>query len=184
MIELIALTGGFWFLAFIGLIIVTGIVASELDNFSLGTGTFIVALIGAQVLFDMPVWSVISGNPLSLVIFLIAFTAVGAIYTALWRWPEFLRDNSNSILSDYEYSQKSKKAITFDEYLHTDYYKFKASKHKDRLATWVITWPFSLVWELARKPIKYVYNLVYDTLGTTFEHIGTRVARRIHERSK
>lgn len=186
MMELIALTGGFWFLAFMGFIFIVGVISSEIDNFSLGTGTFVVALIGAQVFFDIPVWSTIYHNPISLVLFLAVFIAIGAIYTALWRWPEFLRDNAKQINADYKYCSESNKtsSVTFDEYLNSTYYKFTASKHKDRLATWIITWPFSLVWELARKPIKYTYTLVYDSLGTAFERIGAHVARRIHERTK
>lgn len=183
MIELIALTGGFWFLAFIGLFVVTGIAASELDSFALGTATFVVGLLGMQIFFDMPVWATISGNPLSLILFIAIFIVLGAAYTAVWRWPEFLRDHSSDITSDYRHFNAKHKG-SFDEFLQSDSYRFTASKHKDRLATWVITWPFSLVWELSRKPIKYTYRLVYTTLGDTFERIGTRVARSIHERNK
>lgn len=183
--ELIALLGGIWFLVFIGFIFIVGVIASEIDNFALGTATFVVALIGAQTLFDVPVWATISDNPLSLVLFLAAFIVVGAIYTAVWRWPEFIRDNSKTINADYVYCNKNKTdKVSFDEYLNSSYYSFTASKHKDRLATWIITWPFSMVWELSRKPIKYTYKLVYSVVGAAFENIGTSVARRIHERNK
>jgi hypothetical protein len=183
MFELIALLGGFWFIVFIGLIVVTGIVASEIDNFALGTATFVIALIGAQVLFDIPVWAAIASNPLSLVLFITLFTLIGAAYTAIWRWPEFLRDNASTIKSAYN-QYKNKHKGNFDEFLQSDSYEFTAAKHKDRLATWIITWPFSLVWELSRKPIKYVYKIIYEALGGAFERIGISVARRIHEKNK
>lgn len=183
--ELITLLGGVWFLVFFGFIFIVGVIASEIDNFTLGTTTFIVAMIGAQTLFDVPVWATISDNPLSLVLFLAAFIVVGVIYTALWRWPEFLRDNAKQINADYvDCNRRSADKVSFDEYLNSNYYSFTASKHKDRLATWIITWPFSMVWELSRKPIKYAYNLVYIVVGAAFENIGTSVARRIHERHK
>ncbi len=141
MMELLAFTGGFWFLTFIGFIFLLGILSSELDNFVLGVATFILALAGAQFLFDMPVWSTIVDNPFSLVLFLFIFNSAGALYTAFWMWPEFLRENSQSIMEGFKYAKESHNSSvkTFDEYLDSPYYKFKASRHKERLATWIIT---------------------------------------------
>lgn len=182
MFELIALLGGFWFIVFILFITALGIYATETDSFLLGTGSFIIALLGAEVLFNKPVWDTIYSNPFAIVVFLALFGLAGAVYTALWRWPEFLRSNAKYINSSYE-SYKSKSKGTFADYLKSNSYDYKASRHSHRLTTWIITWPFSLLWELLRKPMKYLGKTIYMILSNTFERVGVYTATRIHQQS-
>lgn len=182
MFELIALLGGFWFIVFILFITALGIYATETDSFLLGTGSFIIALLGAEVLFNKPVWATIYSDYGTIIVYLGLFGLAGAVYTALWRWPEFLRSNAKYINSSYE-SYHKKYEGTFAEYLKSNSYEFTASRHSHRLTTWIITWPFSLLWELLRKPMKYLGKTIYTALSTTFERIGSYTATRIHQQS-
>lgn len=181
MFELFALLGGFWFIAFLLFILALGVYATETDSFFLGTGSFLIALLGADVFFDKPVWDTIYSNPFAIIVFLVLFGVVGAVYTALWRWPEFIRSNSDKINNQYE-SYKGKYKGTFAEYLKSNSYDFKPKYHSHRLVTWIVTWPFSLLWELLRKPMKYLGKGIYNMLANTFERVGNYTATRIHEK--
>lgn len=161
------------------LFLVCGIVASEVGNFALGTAIFASGLTALDWFFKVPVWDSIVANPLLLVFYLLVYTAVGSVFTLLWLWPEYLRDNSQAIRDSYARYLKGKDRNDPDTFFASDYYGFKVVKHKQQIATWILTWPFSLVWELARKPIKYAYQFIYTMLGDAFEVIGQRISSRI-----
>lgn len=171
----------FWFLVFTCFFIAAGIFASEIENFAIGTATFIIGLVSMQWFFDIPVWEYIIDNPFNLILYLALYTIAGAAYTLLWRWPEFIRENASKI--EHEYQRFVEKHPTLyspkDEFFSSIYYDFKASKHTHRFATWILTWPFSLGWELARKPVKYFYQAVYHLLGDAFDRVGKRATKRI-----
>jgi hypothetical protein len=71
---------------------------------------------------------------------------------------------------------------SFDAFLNSHAYKFNASAHKERLGTWVGMWPFSMTWELARKPAIWVWNTSYKSLGELFQRISHRTARKLHDK--
>ena len=171
----------FWFLLFAGIFITCEIISAEIENFSIGTATFIVGLVGLQWLFHVPVWESIVANPLSVLLYVALYTIAGSVYTLLWRWPEFIRENASKI--EHEYQRFVEKHPTLyspkDEFFSSNYYDFKASKHTHRFATWMLTWPFSMAWELARKPAKYIFTAVYNLLGDAFEKVGRSVTNRI-----
>jgi hypothetical protein len=171
----------FWFIVFACFFIATGIFASEIENFAIGTATFIIGLVSMQWFFDIPVWEYIVANPLNLILYLALYTIAGATYTLLWRWPEFIREHASKIESAYESFLVKYPTILSpkDEFFSSNYYDFKASKHSKRFATWILTWPFSLGWELARKPIKYFYNAVYALLGDAVDRVGKRATNQI-----
>ena len=169
----------FWFLAFAVVFTMSGIFASEFENFLAGTATFIIGLASLQWLFHVPVWESIVENPISVLLYLALYVVAGSIYTLLWRWPEYLRDNSRNINEGYNSFIHSNAKGTREEFFASRYYLYRASNCKENIATWVLTWPFSLSWELLRKPIKYAYRLTYSILGDAFEKVGRSVTNRI-----
>lgn len=169
----------FWFILFTIAVIALGIFASEIESFAGGTGTFIIGLVSLQWWFGIPVWQSIVDNPLSVVLYLVIYTIVGAAYTLLWRWPEFLRDNAKVITNDYDRFMKHNIGSSKEDFVASDSYPFPVKKYATHIYTWMLTWPFSLLWELSRKPIRYVYRVVYDSLGDTFGRIGKAVTMRI-----
>jgi len=169
----------FWFIVFAVIFIAAGILASEIENFAIGTGTFIIGLVILQWMFNIPIWQSIVDNPLSIILYLTLYTIAGAVYTLLWRWPEFIRENATYISDEYKSYKKHHPEGTNSDFLGSSYYKFKAGRHTHRFATWILTWPFSLTWELARKPTKYFYNAIYALLGDAFDRVGRSVTNRI-----
>lgn len=169
----------FWFIIFSCFIIAGGVIASEVENFTVAVSTFIIGLVGLQWFFSIPVWGSIVDNPFSLLLYLLIYTIVGAAYTILWRWPEYIRENSVRISYDYKEYIARNPADSKEDFLNSRYYAFSTSKHKQGIATWILAWPFSLFWELGRKPFKYAYNGIYTLIGDLLERVGRNVANKI-----
>ena len=168
------------FIIFLLVVLVVGIVAAESNNWSFTTATVISTFVALELFFGVAVWATIVANPLTILLFTFIYIAVGAAYTAIWRWPVALRDRANDIQSSYDSYLANNKDHTKDDFMNSYVYaKYTASANKASLANWVLAWPLSLLWELARKPAIWVWNTTYDVLGNLFERVGKRVSANI-----
>jgi len=186
-LALTAFVGGFggaWFAMFMLFFIVVGVIANEMDSFWMGVGTLLVGLAAMEWLFQIPVWASIAANPLMLVLYAAVYLAVGSLYTGVWSWPNYIKDRADHIKMDYGSFLNKRKlkgdADSFEEFLDSSEYRYTASKNKDRLAAWVLMWPFGLIWDLSHRPARWLWNNVYAVLGTTFERVSKNTARKIH----
>lgn len=184
MFEFFALLGGFWFFVFVMAFLVVGIVSAEVGSSVLGTFTFLLGLLGLEFLFGVPVIDTVIDNPATLVVLFIVYAVVGALYTLLWRWPEFLREHNQDIVDGYNHKRRQYPdgEYTYKDYVTSYDYKYSASRHADPIIAWMVTWPFSLVWELARKPVKFVSTQVYNLTKDAFEKIGVSTVKGIIEK--
>lgn len=167
------------------LFIVAGVVAAETDSALASGVTFILGLLVLNYGFNISVLSVLAANPLWIVGYIILYIGAGALYTALWRWPEYIRKNKEKILDIYSRWAAKKGGAednSFEAFMDSSDYRFNASQHKERLGTWVGMWPFSLFWELLRKPASWIWNTAYKSLGTLFQRIGRNTARKLHDK--
>lgn len=180
MLELgVFLIGGM--LAFVAL----GIFSAENDSALLSTATFVGGIALLEFGFEISIMAAFAANPLLILGSILTYVVIGAIYTALWRWPEFIRKNRTEIMSDYNEWAKhvpSDQDNSFDKFLESYKYKFNAGDHKGRLGTWVGLWPFSMFWELARKPAIWAWDNAYRSLGNLFQRISHNTARKIHDK--
>jgi hypothetical protein len=177
MFELIGILGVLAFVA-------AGIFSAEMDNAFMAFATFVIGLLTLQYGFGIAVWASIVANPLLLVGLFVINIMAGGVYTAVWRWPEYIRNNKKDIMSSYDDWVKDRKANesnSFDDYLTSAYYDYNANGHKERLVTWVFMWMFSLVWELSRKPTVWLWKTVYAGFGNMFQKIGRNTARKLHD---
>jgi len=177
----------FGLLALVGLalFVVAGIFSAEMDSALMATATFVIGIITLEWGFQIGIWAMIVSNPLWAVGLVILYVASGAAYTAIWRWPEYIRKNKTEIMDRYHRWARgldSNEDNSFDAFLDSDEYRFNAWNHKERLGTWVGMWPFSLFWELLRKPAIWVWNTAYASLGNAFQTIGRRTARKLYEK--
>lgn len=178
MLEILAFAG-------LAIFIVAGVFAAETDSALMSVATFVIGLITLEYGFGIGVWAMLTGNWLWAIGFVVLYIALGAAYTALWRWPEYIRNHKESILSKYTSWTRELKDTennSFDAFMDSDAYRFKASLNKERLGTWSGMWPFSLGWELSRKPAIWLWNNVYASLGELFEKIGRNTARKLHDK--
>jgi len=169
----------FWFIIFSIIFIIGGIFASEIENFIVGTATFLLGLASLQWLFHVPVWQSIIANPVSVLFYLVLYVILGTIYTLIWRWPEYIRDNSKHINELHARFNKHYPDSSIQYFFESTYNEYSASNCKEEIATWIITWPFSLLWELARKPIKYISRAIYSMVSNLFDHVGRTVTSKV-----
>ena len=168
------------FIIFLLVVLAVGIIAAESDNWLFTTATVISTFVALELFFSVAIWATIVSNPLSILLFTFIYVAVGAAYTAIWRWPVALRDSAASIQDSYDSYLAGHQGHTKEDFMNSyAYNKYTASYNKASLANWVLAWPLSLTWELARKPAIWVWNTTYEVLGKLFERVGKRVSANI-----
>lgn len=189
--------GGLW-LGLFGLIVLGSLIwASESDSFILGSAVILISAVIAQFVFTIPVWATIVANPFILILYLAFYTAIGAVYTAMWRLPNYIKKNADNIQIDYETwtknqdgwlrraqkdgSKETQIDISYEKFLDSSSYHYSVRDNKDRVASWVLLWPASLTWELMHKPFIWLWDSVYYGLGKVFEKINHDQAKKILE---
>jgi hypothetical protein len=172
----------------VAVFVAAGILSAEMDSALLSVATFVIGLLTLQFGFEIAVWSAFVANPLLAVGAVIIYVALGAVYTAVWKWPDYIRKNKERIMSSYnDWARKKNQNNadnSFEAFLDSDSYEYSASDHKERLATWTGMWPFSFVWDVSRRPAIWLWEVVYTSLGEAFQRISKRTARKIHERGE
>lgn len=167
--------------------VIAGIVSAEMDSAFAALVTLVIGGVAVEYGMGISLWGVLTTNPLLIFIALVLYVAGGGLYTVIWRWPEYIRKHKDEIMSEYTRwagNQKSGANNSFDAFLDSNEYDFNASSHAERLTTWIILWPFSMSWELARKPAFWLGKTVYYSLGNTLQNVGRRTARKIHNSSE
>lgn len=186
-IELAAFSGAFagsmMFVVFLIAFIAIAIFVSELDNFFAGAVTLIAGFAIMDWWFAIPVWATLLANPMMLVASIAVYVAIGSTVTRLWSWPNFIEEHAEGIRRSYENwsmdRARSKQSTDFEEYLNSDSYGYPAWRHKNKLSSWVLMWPFVVAWDASHRPFIWVYNQVHDLLGEMFERDSKRIARKI-----
>jgi K+-sensing histidine kinase KdpD len=172
------------FIIFLLVALAVGIFASESDSFIFTTATILSTFVALDLFFSVPVWATIVANPLSIIMFVFAYAMAGSVFTTVWRWPEYLRERSSEIKYSYDaWAAKqtdSDSAASKQQFMNSYAYReYTASYNSNKLVNWVLAWPFSLAWELARKPAIWLWDTVYDVLGNLFERVGKYVTAKI-----
>lgn len=200
MFEAMLISAGGLYLGLFGLIVFGSLLwASERDSFILGTAVIILSAVVAQFVFAIPVWAILTANLLMLGLYIVVYAAIGSLYTAMWRLPNFVKKNGDRIQRDYEMWTKDQKDwgrkklieenreeinVSFEKFLDSDAYRYSVRNNKDRVASWVLLWPASLTWELMHKPFIWIWDSVYFGMGKVFENINRNQARKILENNK
>ncbi len=176
--------GGAWFAIFMLVFIVVGVISNEMDSFWMGAATLLVGFFSMEFFFSIPVWASIAANPFMLAVYVVVYLAIGSLYTGVWSWPDYIRKRADNIKMDYgsflNLNKKAGTTVNFEDFLNSNDYRYSARKNKDRLAAWVIMWPFGLVWDLSHRPAIWIWDSVYTVLGSTFENVSKNTARKIH----
>lgn len=172
-----------WALLGIAVFLILGFFSAETDSAILATGTFLIGILLLEFAFGVGILSAMVTSPFVAVGVVFAHIIIGALYVVVWRWPEYIREHSDSINSAYESwaaKRNSNQSNSFDDFLESSSYKFNAWQNKERLGVWVGLWIFSLTWELSRKPAIWMWDTLYSSLGNTLQHVGKRAARRAY----
>lgn len=143
----------------IAAIIITGIVACELDSFVGGAATFVAILAAAQLWFAIPVWATITATPVMAVLALAAYVAVGLAYAVIIRFPRFLASRQTQIGEDWKDYIRNNPDDTEEDFRQS--YRFRpytAAANDSRIASWAMLWPWGLAWDAANRPVRWTYR--------------------------
>lgn len=188
MFELIALTGGFWFFCFMLIVLGSGILFSEIDNWFGAAITIIVLLLGSELIFGIPVFAAVVDNPLWVVFGLIVYALIGTVYATFYRYRNFLKDNEESIARDmhkYEKSLGKNGTFTNNDFRESMYYSaYQPYNNKERITAWILLWPWAVFWDLCHQPVRWVYKVCHDSTGKILDKISYNVSEDIINRNK
>lgn len=178
---------GVWLALFFIIFVACGTFTATIGNMF---WSIVVLAAGAgvlQFLAGIAILPILIANPLLIVAVVGGYIAIGAAYTGMWRWPSYLRRHSGYIKSEFTRWSEARekqlagktKAEAFEIFLDSDFYAtWHPSRNKERLSTWVLMWPFAMGWELSHKPLIWIFETVYYTLGDMFVAIGKNTARK------
>ena len=143
----------------IAAIVITGIIACELDSFIGGGLTFLGVLAAAQLWFAVPVLATITAAPVVAVLALIAYVAVGLAYAVLVRFPRFLASRQTQIGEAWKDYIRNNPDDTEEDFRQS--YRFRpytAAANDNRIASWALLWPWGLAWDAANRPVRWMYQ--------------------------
>jgi hypothetical protein len=186
-LGLFALVGGFWFFLFIIAVFACGIWSAEYDNMFGGSFTLVALAAGAQFLFGIPVYQTILANPLLLVVGVVAYIGIGLAYAVMYRYADYLRRHASQIKRKWEEFQLSHQKThgkdttpTRSDFRNSYSYQEYAPKYNaDRIAAWVMMWPWAVFWDLSHKPLRFMYNNMYSLAGKALDRVGATVSDKI-----
>lgn len=182
----------------IAIIIFLICVAYESPGFA--TLSFIASLAAAEFIFGLPVIDTIKAQPLSIV----AFAAVYLLAGIAWSIPKWwfhvrnLRDEYLEAIQKFlDQEGANIKAEDFDfegelgdhwSSYNAPYWDNKipprASENKSRILTWVLYWPFSMVWTIIDEPFRRAFTMVFERIRGLYQRISESAFSDVPIKSK
>ena len=153
------------------------IVATERD----AHGAAIFFAICGAVIYYPQVWEIISNWRLLLLI-IAAYGLCGGGWST-FRWFKYCKKfieskDVKSRVDDYKWVQGERVKATEEEFAANveAYYRqeLRPSKHKSLLISWIIYWPWSLVWNV----LGDFFTGIYDALANIYNRIADSVIRK------
>ena len=160
----------FWSLAITAWILIT---ISEELGYYFRAGFVLLGFIGLYYFLggEQPAHLLIGAlyNPLQTVLAILGYFVAGTLWGII-KWFFFVlreRDNILNALRDKHYPRPENISLP------------KASYHKDRIITWMIYWPFSMLWTLINDPVRRGFEWIYRRIGKLMQSISERVFRGV-----
>lgn len=186
MFELFASVGGFGFFVVMMFIIAVGVISAESDSVVGAVVTF-VFLAGTMVFMGhWPSASTLWENLLMIAAGMIAYIGIGLVYGVLYRYAGWLKTEKVYVQVEYkrfvsEYTKKNNGDYpSNDEFRDSSHYEpFTPLYNADRIAIWVVLWPWAVFWDLCHKPIRFVYNTAYDIAAKALASVSRRISDKI-----
>lgn len=153
------------------------ILAAEFENTAFSLASFFITLTVLEI-FGVPIWATILAHPISVFTMLLLYILIGVFYSALYSWPNYIDANASKIERGYKNWKNVYKTGNFEGYVSSADYPFIASDHKNKIISWMITWPFAATWELSHKPITKLWDTAYTLSGKLFNAVSHKRASR------
>ena len=182
--------GGWWFFALCGLAVVLLFLAVETDSpfwAALTLGGYFAAL---ALLGDFNVLDWLQAHPWKALTYAGAFFGIGTVWSVAkwWFYVRERRDDYNQkklkFIKRHNLGLKVTDAIPEDKLLEYDGWigsmrigvaRPDPSAHKSRIMTWMVYWPWSMLWTLINDPIKKLFKAIYARIEGVYERISDRL---------
>ncbi len=171
---MIFLIGTFWFwtLIFVTAVVIIYFLEASLegeDDLEGGGGvpatvTLLISLAvfsywgGKQTLVDLLTY--LRHNPLITVSLIVSYFISGTIWS-FFKWYFFLKKVKNKMI-------KESKSIKKDKIPNI-------SKNKSKIMTWMMYWPFSMLWTMIDEPIKNTFKFIFGKVENVYQKMANRI---------
>jgi hypothetical protein len=182
--------GAFWFWVTFACLMVLMIAAVEYDKPGLATLSIIVFFVLLGWLGNINILNAIRERPLLSLGCLAGYFAAGTMWSICkwWFYVRKLRDKFDEYKRDFLARNNRADAKTIPDDLRilwlneVDYnYSLAPSKskpivahNKSRIMTWMVYWPWSLVWTMVNDPIKRLFKEIYRVIQGFMQKISDR----------
>jgi hypothetical protein len=187
---MILAVGAFWFWVTFACLMVLMIAAVEYDKPGLATLSIIVFFVLLGWLGDINILNTIRERPLLSIGCLVGYFAAGTAWSICkwWFYVRKLRDKFDEYKRDFleRHGRSEEKTIPEDlrnEWLGDIDYTYEwlpskskpvAADNKSRIMTWMVYWPWSLVWTMINDPIKRLFKEIYRAIQGFMQKISDR----------
>lgn len=183
----LSLSVSFWWMLVISAIVLIAILASAAED---AADTGLIWLLVIPILLVPVIWGVnpfywVLQNPGLFVSNFLQYLLIGSAY-ALFRWVWLSAESGKAIKSKYDFWQKEYIASsfpdlnrTFEDFLRNHDLIPTASKNKNRIANWIVWWPFNaigfLLSDFLRNFMRFFSNLIQHLFGNILTVLQRRV---------
>jgi hypothetical protein len=188
MFELLGTIGGIWFLLFIVIIFVGGIISAEFDSLIGAVLTFAFMFGGFLLFFDLPFSLGLFESIFMVATGVVGYVIIGLMYGIWYRYSDWLYSQSERMkrrYGDYALSLEKDQTPTKDGFRSSNYYdEFKPIRNLDRITAWIALWPWAVFWDLCHKPARLIYNTVYDIAARALDAVNKKISDKILDNIK
>lgn len=107
---------------------------------------------------------------------IIAYGVIGGLWS-IWRWMKYCKKTvEEDTNSSWKWEGDKRVTVPPDEYFKQI---LAPSKHKSRLISWIVYWPWSMVWNV----LGDFFTGIYDFLSNIYERVSSAVIRKALSKS-
>ncbi len=184
-------TLGFWIFA--GIVFLLLIAAVEYEKPGLATLSLIVTGFALWLFGNVNVFALAAENPLLALGLGAGYFAVGALWSLAKWWfyvrrqlrkynevkAEFLKNNGESEKGPVPDRLKADWNARRPSYAR--YAKPQVRENKGRILTWMIYWPWSLVWTILNDPVKRLFKNIFNAMKALFQKVADSAYKDVDE---
>ena len=196
-LGLLAILFSFWvfYPGIIFIVAMLAFVANELPGRYFAISILVFALV-LQLLAGIPILVFIVAHPIWILIFVALYLPFGILYSRYYELPRFCRrvveyyneekkEFFNRLQANRRTDKDGKEQTAEEAWIENCKYKFpqfhngtfSIRSYKGKIFTWVVYWPWFLVWRLMYDFLKEIWDIIYLQI----QHIYQAVADRIYK---
>ena len=171
------MSGLLW--AILIIILVAEIAAASFESLVGFLAATTAALVAVTVLSDVSLFAPIVDHPLLTLLCVPVYFGAGALW-AFWKWGDVIVESLSQFETEKASANRQENGpwthlnMSFEEWARKfGGYPPQASKNKERIVTWIVAWPFSVMWAALQWPHRMAVE-IYNRLAGLFQEMADR----------